>query len=126
MAPRLMEDADGLVFEYLHEGEAEFLYEEIFTRRSYLRAGVVVPPCGAPVVVDVGANIGLFALLALRDNPCARVIAVEPASAAFAVLERNLHTHAPARAQCHCERLLLRDRAGHALLHCYDAAPGES
>lgn len=30
------------------------------------------------VIVDVGANIGIFALYAAREAPCARIIAVEP------------------------------------------------
>ena len=39
----LLTDASGLTFEHVHADEAAFLYEEIFVRRSYLRAGVRVP-----------------------------------------------------------------------------------
>ncbi|KAL3893103.1 MAG: hypothetical protein SGPRY_014469 [Prymnesium sp.] len=82
-----MEDSHGLTFQCLHAGEAEFLYEEIFTRRSYLQHGVHIPPPSSPpttpspspfpTIVDVGANIGLFSLLALRENPCSRLDADE-------------------------------------------------
>ena len=64
----LMTDDDGLTFEYLDADEAAFLYEEIFTRRSYLRHGVHIDKAGSPVILDAGANIGLFGLLCLREN----------------------------------------------------------
>ena len=35
----LMTDEAGLVFAHLDPDEAEFLYEEIFVRNSYLRCG---------------------------------------------------------------------------------------
>lgn len=44
----------------------------------------------ASVVVDAGANIGLYSLLAARANPAARVFAFEPAGDVFAVLRRNV------------------------------------
>ncbi|KAL1510620.1 hypothetical protein AB1Y20_006921 [Prymnesium parvum] len=118
----LLDDGDGLAFECPCAEEAEFLYEEIFVRRSYLQEGVDVPRDGAPTIVDLGANIGLFALLALRLNPSARIVAVEPAPPAFRALERNL-SHAPS---ARCVRLLVRERGGEAALHCFASAPGES
>jgi len=56
----LLETWDGRRFECLVPSEAEFLYEEIVTRRSYLQEGVRLPDGADPdaVVVDVGANIG--------------------------------------------------------------------
>ena len=91
----LSDDATGLTFS--HPGgpsaaaEAEFLFEEIFTRRAYLRHGITIPPPPAiPIVIDAGANIGLFALLALNENSSCRVLAIEPSPAAFGCLENNL------------------------------------
>jgi FkbM family methyltransferase len=46
------------------------------------------------VVIDAGANIGLYALVALRANPNARVFAFEPASDVFATLRRNISINA--------------------------------
>ena len=86
----LIEDGHGLTFQHLGRAEAEFLYEEIFVRRAYFQSGVSLPATGQPTVVDVGANIGLFSLACHRANPRCRLVAVEPAPAAFAVLERNL------------------------------------
>ena len=55
----LSETAHGLVFEHIDSEEAEFLFEEIFVRKSYLGDPVVLPPdVEGVVVVDVGANIG--------------------------------------------------------------------
>ena len=121
----LMTDDDGLTFEYLDADEAAFLYEEIFTRRSYLRHGVHIDKAGSPVILDAGANIGLFGLLCLRENPAARIFAVEPSPAAFGCLERNLGANSAGAA---CAQVLLREAPsamGHSL-HCYPDAPGES
>jgi cyclopropane fatty-acyl-phospholipid synthase-like methyltransferase len=43
-----------------HSGEATFLYEEIFDRGTYVRGGLELSDGAA--VLDVGANIGMFAL----------------------------------------------------------------
>ena len=118
----LMTDAEGLTFGHVDADEAAFLYEEIFVRRSYLQHGVAVPRTGAPVVLDVGANIGLFSLLCLRLNPRARVLAVEPSPDTFGVLEANL-SDAP---RAECLRVALGDAQRASVLHCYADAPGES
>ena len=119
----LIEDGQGLCFEHVGGEEAEFLYHEIFVRRSYLAHGVQLPLTGSPTVIDVGANIGLFALFCARENPRCRIVAVEPAPAAFAALERNLShlRHA------HCvERALADSALAHGRLTVYADAPGES
>jgi FkbM family methyltransferase len=121
--PRLMDDGDGLRFEYLDQDEAVYLYEEIFTRRSYSKHGVTVPHHGQPVVVDLGANIGLFTLFALRENSEAQIVAVEPSPAAFAILERNVG-HAGGNVTC--VQLLARDRPGRHRLFYFSDSPGES
>lgn len=69
-------------------GEAHYLYHEIFTHDDYL-AGL--PPLRPDaVVVDAGANIGLFAIRVARACPHARIVAIEPAPATCALLRRNL------------------------------------
>ena len=118
----LFEDGAGLVFEHCGAAEAEFFYEEIFTRRCYCHGGVALPLHGAPVVVDVGASVGLFSLWCLRTNGRARIVAVEPAPRTFAALERNLaHAHAAT-----CVRAAIADRQGVSTLHVFTDAPGES
>ncbi|CAM9464824.1 unnamed protein product [Scytosiphon promiscuus] len=81
-----------MMFEYLHQGEAEFLYEEVFVRRTYLQHGLVAKE-GA-VIVDAGANIGLFSLQCLREASGVQVYAFEPIPAIYDVLVRNLNNNA--------------------------------
>ncbi len=63
---------------------------EILARDEYgvMRGNLLAP---GDVVVDVGANIGVFSLIsALRVGPAGRVIAFEPHPRAFARLVRNV------------------------------------
>ncbi len=68
------------------------LYKEIVFKDDYRLRRDPLPP-GA-VVVDVGANIGMFALHAARTCGAARVYAFEPFPESFALLRRNVeHNH---------------------------------
>jgi FkbM family methyltransferase len=69
-------------------GEAHYLFHEVFTHDDYLVGlPALRPDC---VVVDAGANIGLFSLRIARAHPGARLIAVEPAPETCALLRHNL------------------------------------
>ena len=46
-----------------------------------------------PVVIDGGANIGMFSLATLRDHPGARITAFEPDPRIGAMLQENLTTN---------------------------------
>ncbi|MFJ9423601.1 FkbM family methyltransferase [Streptomyces sp. NPDC101249] len=70
------EPAGALRVAGLNRSETEFLHREIFTDNAYFRHGIALPP--AAVVVDVGANIGMFTLRSALHSPGARIIAVEP------------------------------------------------
>lgn len=85
------EPADGLRVAGVNRGETDFLYREIFTENAYFKHGITLPP-GA-VVVDAGANIGMFTLDVARRSPGARVIAVEPVEelAEAATVNAELH-----------------------------------
>src|SRR5262249_41902221 len=67
------------------------MYNELFAERCYLRHAIALRP--GDTVVDVGANIGLFALLVRLEVPDARILAIEPAPAAFARLAANAALH---------------------------------
>ena len=71
--------------------EAAFLFRQIFEEDEYARFGVRVPDDG--VVLDVGANIGLFSLWAHQQAARVRVIAVEPNPDALPYLRCNLEVH---------------------------------
>jgi FkbM family methyltransferase len=63
------------------------LYKEIWYRDEYGLRVEPLPP-GA-TVIDVGANIGMFAVFAAVAGGAARVLAYEPFPDSFALLRRN-------------------------------------
>jgi FkbM family methyltransferase len=85
------EPAAGLRVAGLNRRETDFLYREIFSDGAYLRRGITLPPDA--VVLDVGANIGMFALRAAFDSPGARVIAVEPVPELAEAIRINAELH---------------------------------
>jgi FkbM family methyltransferase len=68
----------------LLEAILEIWYSQIYTPR-----GFYIPTAG-DVLIDAGANIGLFTLFALGHFPDCRVIAIEPFEENFACLRQNL------------------------------------
>ncbi|MBN6041292.1 FkbM family methyltransferase [Amycolatopsis sp. 195334CR] len=67
------------------------MYQEIFRDNCYLGPGIRLPD--DPVVVDAGANVGLFSLYLKSRYPRARVLAVEPVPSTFRALRANLAHH---------------------------------
>lgn len=67
-------------------GAAKFLRKEIFVRRRYSRGGFELRP--DDVVVDVGANMGMFVAWAVPQVPRGRIIAIEPTDV-IQCLQRN-------------------------------------
>jgi FkbM family methyltransferase len=67
--------------------DTRFLYNEIVFARSY--GDLRLPP--GSLVVDVGANIGLFTLYVKRLCPSANVLAFEPSHAAAAFRKNMAH-----------------------------------
>lgn len=72
------------------------------------------------VVVDAGANIGLWSLLAAARG--ATVLAMEPGETAFSCLERNIAQNAHVPGAVAAIRLALSDRQGSARLGAPSAA----
>jgi FkbM family methyltransferase len=64
------------------------LFEEIWVRQSYRPKGWQAPPDST--VVDIGANVGVFAVWAARRLRAGRIVAVEPSSEAVRALLANL------------------------------------
>ncbi len=71
-----------------NRNETEFIYDQIFGQRIYLRHGVKLQD--GDCVFDVGANIGLFTLFVYEHFPQARVFAFEPMPTTFACLQENV------------------------------------
>jgi len=73
--------------------ELRFLHAEIVGRGVYWRHGIAVRD--GDVVVDAGANIGLFAMEVARRAAGARILAFEPMPRVFAALATNRTAHFP-------------------------------
>jgi FkbM family methyltransferase len=68
--------------------EIGFIHDEIFREHCYVRDGITLAEDA--VVVDAGANVGLFTLYVKALRPRARVLAIEPMPPTYAALEANL------------------------------------
>lgn len=83
----------GLRLELRAGAGDRFGFFEVLLRGDYTEFGQSISP--GDVVVDIGANVGCFTLLASRMvGPTGRVIAIEPERRAFEQLERNIELNA--------------------------------
>ena len=73
----------------INEGEARATLHEIFVDKLYFQEGVSILP--GDIVLDVGANIGVFTLFAAKQG--AQVYAYEPVPPTFEVLQYNTRLH---------------------------------
>ena len=80
---------NGVSIAYVSKPDVAFLYREIEETKCYFQHGITLPKGGT--VIDVGANIGIFAAhAAKRVSSSGRVIACEPLPAMFAALQYNM------------------------------------
>lgn len=71
--------------------ETSFLYREIFEARCYTSDELRLPVC--PTIVDVGANIGMFAAFARSEWPDSRIWCYEPVPEVAVLLRANFEDH---------------------------------
>ena len=69
--------ADGVVVDCMNPGETDIIYKEIFDDKVYARHGIEISD--GDTVIDIGANIGLFALFAKQEGSRAKIYCFEPA-----------------------------------------------
>ncbi len=86
------------------------------TIRTFLR---LISP--GSIVLDIGANSGLFSLLAARRGPAVAVHAVEPVARVFSLLTSNVALNGASNVTCH--HLACSDRSGPAIMHVPSAEP---
>ncbi|GLF93213.1 FkbM family methyltransferase [Streptomyces yaizuensis] len=79
---------DGTPLYELNGYETDYLYQEIFQDRVYAPVGLRMP--ARPVILDIGANIGVCSLFLTRAHPGATVYAFEPSPDAFTALAANV------------------------------------
>lgn len=78
---------NGLHVAHQNASETDYIYDEIFGERSYFQHGITL--VDGACVFDVGANIGLFSVLAARAARDTTVYAFEPIPATFESLRIN-------------------------------------
>jgi FkbM family methyltransferase len=79
---------NGIDIVEINPHETSFLYDEIFIQELYGSRGIEIAPGG--VVIDVGANIGLFALYMAQKFNVGRMFCFEPAPHCFEALKTNV------------------------------------
>lgn len=79
---------DGTPLYELNAYETDYLLEEIFQEGVYSTDTLRMP--ARPLVIDIGANIGLCSLYLARAHPGATVYAFEPSPDAFTALAANV------------------------------------
>ena len=79
---------NGLAIAQLNPNETDFLYKEMFERNAYLRHGIDIRD--GDVVLDVGSNIGMFALSMHVRRAGLRIVCVEPNPHVREILTDNL------------------------------------
>jgi FkbH-like protein/FkbM family methyltransferase len=84
---------NGLEIAHLNRHESDYVYNEIFTDRCYLKHGIRLPDNAT--VIDIGANIGLFSLFVRSQCPGASVYSYEPSPTAFRALQANCRAYGP-------------------------------
>lgn len=71
--------------------ELKFIFVEIFETDTYMNDVVAIPDDG--VVLDLGANVGLFTVLVKSLKKDATVLAFEPMPPTFKALQKNVELH---------------------------------
>jgi FkbM family methyltransferase len=79
---------DGLL-----EAVAELWLEHTYTHGFY-------QPSDGDVIIDAGANVGIFAIQMARENSRCRVLALEPFAENFQYLQANVARACPANVTC--------------------------
>jgi FkbM family methyltransferase len=118
---------NGLVVWNAPESGADtrFIYTEIFEQHCYEQHGVTVR--NGDVILDVGANVGLFALSVMERFRGVKMVCAEPVPHIRACLERNV-TESPSRSH-HDVTILasaIGSTNGEATISYFPQTPGNS
>jgi FkbM family methyltransferase len=81
----------GCTIQVRRQTADEHFVREVFVQREYTRPGYEINQ--ADVVIDVGGNIGSFALLAATQARAGKVVVLEPVAENFELLQRNIRAN---------------------------------
>jgi len=119
-------EEEKLRFYYISESEALYTYNEIFEENCYKLStssgsrGPAIWP--GSIVIDCGANIGLFSIYCSFRARNLKVLAIEPIPENFKVLKANLD-HLPF---ARCIQTALGSKRETSTFHYFPHLPGES
>jgi FkbM family methyltransferase len=71
-----------------HERTTQYIYDEIFDGRTYAHPMIKLPQNAT--IIDVGANIGLFAIWAAREHRPKSILAYEASPSTYECLVENV------------------------------------
>jgi FkbM family methyltransferase len=103
--------------------EARMIYAEIFRGQDY-GPGVAALPAN-PVVLDVGANVGLFSIFVKSRHPDATIVAIEPVPLLLDAIERNFGLHGVTDVRLHRGAVGAKREEGVSFTY-YPRMPGNS
>jgi FkbM family methyltransferase len=107
-SPFVAISGDGLKLSLLPRAGESFTFYENMIECDYLKNGITLKP--GSTVVDIGANIGAFAVLAGSIvGPRGRVIAFEPVAKTFERLKENVALNGLDNVDCHCAAIDSRE-----------------
>ena len=121
-----MREIDGLCVFYRTHSADEDVIAHSFSDDIFFPAVHEYTPQAGDVVVDVGAHIGTFSLLAATHvGDAGHVHAIEPSAESFQLLQRNLDGNTPTNATAHHLALAAADGTA-TLFHDRDGNWGHS
>ena len=125
LSPQRLRLPDGTSLWCLAPAEALHVHLEVVERRVYLPSGsgMCLPSSG--LVVDGGANLGVFSLWVARRRPAVQLLALEPAPRSFELLRRNLE-EAGLGCRVAALPLALASEVGEVQLTFYPHMPGNA
>jgi len=82
---------NGLQMYSYNKFEIEFVYDEIFSHNVYFKNGMSLPDGG--IVLDIGANSGMFSVLAGMVAKDVTIYAFEPLPPTYEILQLNTSIH---------------------------------
>jgi FkbM family methyltransferase len=127
--PQLLhDDVTGMTFEYINLDETRLLHDEIVVGRCYEKHGIEI--YDDAVIIDVGANIGLFSIWCGHQASGLRIAAIEPLPPIVSVLQANLTANSENEGVLRFEfavlPLALGESKSSACFTYFPTSPGES
>jgi FkbM family methyltransferase len=87
-------------FQFAHTPQAQEIVNEVFGDNYHIVQSQLALPPGS-IILDIGANEGMFSILMSHLFPEARIIAIEPVPRTFFVMLGNIARNGCTNIECH-------------------------